>query len=138
MTALTDPQRLRLAAFARLMIPGGHGMPSADAIDLCHAPLDTVLAIDPTRIDGLTRFLALTGEVATMGDIETLARQDADGFADLGIVLANAYFMHPDVRASIGYPGQEARDSSGGLTDEDRALLQPVIDRGPIFRPTPR
>lgn len=136
MTSLTYAQRARLAAFARLMIPGGHGMPSAETIDICNDPVNEVLTIDPTRIDGLTRFLALPGDLSTMGDIEALAQTDADGFADLGVVLANAYFMHPDVRAAIGYPGQEARDSSGGLTDDDRALLQPVIDRGSICRPT--
>jgi len=137
MTVLTDNERLRLGACARLMIPGGHGMPSAALLALTATPVDEVLRIDPTRIDGLKRFLGLDGPIATMADIEAHAQRDPNGFNDLGVVLANAYFMHPKVREAIGYPGQEARDSSTGLGDEDRALMQPVVNRGPMFRPLP-
>ncbi|MBO6637844.1 MAG: hypothetical protein JJ920_07220 [Roseitalea sp.] len=137
MSMLDTAQCERLVRFARLMVPGGQGMPSAEAIGLCGDPVDEVLAIDPTRMEGLGRILALPGEIGTMADIEALAQRDASGFADLGVVLANAYFMHADVRAAIGYPGQEARDSSAGLTNADHALLEPVITRGSIFRPTP-
>ena len=34
----------------------------------------------------------------------------------------------------LGYPGQQAKKLED---DFDQELLQPVIDRGPIFRPTP-
>ena len=137
MTALDPTERARLAAFAALMIPGGHGMPSAGDIGLADDPADEVLGIDASRIDGLKRFLALAGPLATMADIEALAQRDKAGFADLGVVLANAYFMHAEVRAAIGYPGQEARDSSAGLDEHDEAMLAQVVARGPIFRPTP-
>ncbi|MEM9999687.1 MAG: hypothetical protein AAF940_02295 [Pseudomonadota bacterium] len=131
---LTDNERDRFDSLARIMLPGGSGMPSAETLDLTGSPVETVLAIDPSRIDGLKRFLGLEGLVANMADIETLAQRDPDAFGDLGVVLANAYFMHSRVREAIGYPGQEARDSSVGLSHEDLALLQPVIDRGPIYR----
>jgi hypothetical protein len=132
--ALTDAERERLATLAALMVPGGKGMPSARDIDLANDPAEEVLRIDPTRLAGAKRFLALDGTVETLADVEALAQKDPDGFADLGVVVANAYFMDPKVRQAIGYPGQEARDASIGLTDEDRALLQPVIDRGAIHR----
>lgn len=132
--SLNNAQRERLGQLARIMVPGGHGMPSADEVDLVQAPVDEVLEIDPIRKSGLLRFLALEGNCESLTDVESLAQTDPTGFSDLGVVLANAYFMHADVRATIGYPGQEARDSSGGLTDEDLALLNDVIDRGPIYR----
>jgi hypothetical protein len=117
------------------MIPGGSGMPSASDLTLWDQPVDEVLTIDPTRLEPLARFLALEGKVETLADVEALAQADTSGFEALGVVLANAYFMHTETRESIGYPGQEARDSSGGLSEEDEALLAPVIDRGPIYRP---
>ena len=48
--------------------------------------------------------------------------------------MAGGYFLSPDVRERLGYPGQKAKRLEN---DFDGALLQPVIDRGPIFRPTP-
>jgi len=132
---LTDGQKTRLGEFARVMLPGGSRMPSAVDLDLWHDPVDEVLVIDPTRIEPLVRFLGLERVVETLADVEALAQEDTPGFEALGVVLANAYFMHTAVHESLGYPGQEPRDSSGGLSEEDEALLAPVIARGPIYRP---
>lgn len=134
MSVLSDTARARLGQIARLMLPGGSGMPGADEIDLAGAPVDGVLAIDPTRIAGLTALLERCGDVVGLDDLTALRSADPDGFTALAVVLANAYFMDPAVRASIGYAGQEARDSSGGLTAEDEALLADVRGRGPIYR----
>ncbi len=131
---LSADQRMHLAEFAKVMIPGGADMPSAEDLMLWRDPIDEVLAIDPSRLEPMVRFLDLPGNIATLADVEALAQTDRAGFEALGIVLANAYFMHPQTRAAIGYPGQEARDSSGGLTPDDEALLKPVIARGPIYR----
>lgn len=132
--SLTDAERARLAAIAAVMIPGGAGQPSAASLRLHDAPTEQVLRIDPSRREGLRRFLALDGPVESLADVEALARRDPDGFSALSVVLANAYFMHPESRAAIGYPGQEARDSSAGLGTEDMALVDVVAGRGPIFR----
>ena len=130
-----DPsERARLAAFARTMVPGGAGQPGAADLVLEGAPVDEVLRIDPARADPLRRFLALGGSVGTLADIEALAQADPDGFAALSVVLGNAYFMHPATRNALGYPGQEARDSSVGLSDADMALVAEVTARGPVFR----
>jgi hypothetical protein len=133
--SLTEPERARLSALARTMIPGGAGQPGAADLELQGAPADRVLAIDPSRLAPLRRFLAQEGPADSLAAVEALARADPEGFGALSVVLANAYFMHPATRAAIGYPGQEARDSSIGLTDADRDLLAPVIARGPVFRP---
>ncbi len=132
--SLTDAERVRLAALAAVMIPGGVGQPSAGSLRLHDAPTDEVLRIDPPRLEGLRGFLALDGPVDGLADAEALAQRDPEGFAALSVVLANAYFMHPATRAAIGYPGQEARDSSAGLGAEDMALVDVVARRGPVFR----
>lgn len=132
--SLTDAERVRLAAIADVMIPGGSGQPGAFDLDLHAGPVDAVLRIDPSRLRGLRAFLSLEGSVECLSDVEALAQRDPDGFAALSVVLANAYFMHPATRAAIGYPGQEARDSSVGLGEEDMALVDAVARRGPVCR----
>lgn len=132
--SLSEAERARLADIAALMIPGGSGQPGAAALDLHGSPVDEVLRIDPSRLAPLRAFLSRPGTLAKLADLEALAQDDPEGFQALSIVLANAYFMHPETRAAIGYPGQEARDSAAGLTDEDRALLDAVRARGPVYR----
>jgi len=132
--SLSGTERKRLGALARVMIPGGAGQPGADALGLEGAPVDDVLRIDPTRTGPLRRFLALDGPIDTLAGIEALAQCEPDGFAAVSVVLANAYFMHPETRAAIGYPGQEARDASVGLGEADLALVDVVAGRGPVFR----
>lgn len=132
--SLTAIDRETLARLASIMVPGGQGMPPADAIGLAGAPADRVLAISGYLAPPLRRFLDQAGEVADMPALEAAAQADREGFEALSVVVANAYFMDAGVRAAIGYPGQEARDVSGGLTDRDRTLLEKVRARGPIFR----
>lgn len=132
--SLSGAERERLARIAEAMIPGGAGQPGAAALRLWEGPVDAVLRIDPTREAGLCRFLALGGPVATLADVEALAQAEPEGFGDLSVVLANAYFMHPETRAAIGYPGQEARDSSVGLGHADLALVEAVQARGAVWR----
>lgn len=132
--SLSEAEVARLAQIARVMIPGGAGQPGADALDLAGAPVAEVLRIDPTRVAPLRMFLALPGPVDSLADVEALAQQDEAGFQALSVVLANAYFMHPEVRDAIGYPGQEARDSSVGLSGADMVLIAEVQARGPVFR----
>jgi hypothetical protein len=131
---LTVAERARLDDLARVMIPGGAGMPGWGELGLAGA-VDHVLAVEPAWGAGLRRFLALIGPVGSLAEVEALAQADREGFHALGVVLANAYFMDARVRAAIGYPGQEARDSSVGLNATDQALVAEVAARGPIYRP---
>lgn len=132
---LTDGERARLAVLAALMVPGGAGMPGWAGLGLEGAAVDHVLATEPRWGPPMRRFLAQEGPVRSLAEVETLAQADPEGFRALGVVVANAWFMDPRVRAAIGYPGQEARDSSIGLTPACEALVAEVAARGPVFRP---
>lgn len=131
---LTADERRCFGTLAALMVPGGAGMPGAEALGLAGAPADEVLRIEPAWSAPLRGFLAAAEGVTDMAGLEAVARANPDGFRALEVVVANACFMHPDTREAISYPGQEARDSSTGLTPEDEALLAPVIARGPLWR----
>ena len=67
-------------------------------------------------------------------EVERLKAEEPELFEALTTAIAGGYFMSAEVRERLGYPGQEALALED---DHDPALLQPVIDRGPIFRPTP-
>ena len=48
-----------------------------------------------------------------------------------------AYFMNPDVRKAVGYTGQGPTPLDPRMDYMEDALLESVIKRGPIYRPTP-
>lgn len=113
-------------------------MSGADELQLSDCPVDRVLAVEPALTEPMRRFLAIQARVENLNDIEVLARTDPAGFKALATVLANAYFMCDTVRREIGYPGQEARDSSIGLTEIDLVLIGRVKSAGVTWwRSTP-
>ena len=57
-------------------------------------------------------------------------------FGTLSLLAAAAYFMVPEVRDSLKYPGQRSRPvlPEEENQHDDMELLRVVIKRGPIFR----
>jgi len=53
--------------------------------------------------------------------------------------VAGAYFLNPEVRQAVGYPGQQAAPivPEDPPDYEQDGLLASVIARGLIYRPTP-
>ena len=53
--------------------------------------------------------------------------------------MPGAYFLNPAIRAAIGYPGLEARPIDPDAPPDYLAdgLLDSVISRGAVYRPTP-
>ena len=66
-----------------------------------------------------------------------LPGDDPAGFALLAELVPGAYFLNPRVREALGYTGQTAQPIDPQPDYLDDGLLQSVIDRGPIYRPTP-
>lgn len=109
-------------------------MSGADELELTAGPVDRVLAVEPALTEPMRRFLSIQARVENLNDIEVLAKADPAGFKALATVLANAYFMCDTVRREIGYPGQEARDSSIGLTEIDLVLIGRMKSAGVTWR----
>jgi hypothetical protein len=63
---------------------------------------------------------------------------DPAGFGLLAELVPGAYFLNPQVRTSLGYHGQGPHPIDPRPDYLDDGLLQSVIGRGPIYRPTPR
>ncbi|MEJ8572140.1 hypothetical protein [Microbaculum marinum] len=128
------------AAIADVLIPAAEGMPSATALGIEGEPMDHVLALRPELANDLLRGLrAAAGAPDGAAAAERLNREDPAAMGAIGLVASAAYYMQPQVWKLLGYPGQTHRPVRPEEEDDFREndLLQPVIDRGPIYRPTP-
>lgn len=126
--------RETLAALADVIIPAADGMPSAGEAGATGSLLDEVLRV---RGDLEEPLATLTKTAAGKDPAAEVARLQADEpelFEALTTAIAGGYFMSEDVCERLGYPGQQALELED---DHDPALLAPVIERGPIYRPTP-
>ena len=135
-----DAERVLLATLADELIPAGSGMPSASQADVAGRWLDAVLAARPDLVDGLQSILttARQQEAASPKDIVSdLRTESPDAFGALAETVSGAYFMNPDVQQAVGYSGQAARAIDPRPDYMENGLLESVIRRGPIYRPTP-
>ncbi|MET0766907.1 MAG: hypothetical protein ABWY50_04620 [Aeromicrobium sp.] len=137
-TALNEAQRAALSHVLDAMIPAAAGMPSATEVDVADRWIDEALRLRPDLSDHHVQLLEVAGPVG--GDVESVLRDYAkahpEAFTAVGVLVAGAYYMDDRARAALGYPGQEDRrlvDDTGEYLD----LLERVVERGPIFRPTP-
>ena len=135
--SLSDERRAQLGAIADQLIPAGSGMPSASEAGVAGRFLDEVLAARPDLAEPLGAALASVEALAPGAAIAKL--RDSDGWGVLTAVVPGAYFLNPETRAALGYPGLEPRpiDPDAPPDYADDGLLDSVIARGPVYRPTP-
>jgi hypothetical protein len=136
---IDDDPRETFAAIADVLIPAYGALPAASGADVSGAPLDRILTLrDDLKADFVRGLLAAVGKPP-----ETAARalneSDPKALATIGLIASAAYYMNAEVKRLIGYPGQDRSpiDPDAPPDYMEDNLLQPVIDRGPIFRPTP-
>jgi len=129
-------ERAVLAALADVLIPAGEGFPSASQAGVAGDGLAQVLSVRPDLAAGLKQLLAAARGLPAAEFVAGLQKNDPAGFNILAEFVPGAYFLSPAVRARLGYHGQEPRPIDPH-PDEVNGLLQSVVDRGPIYRPTP-
>ena len=131
-------QRTVLAGLADVLIPAGDGMPSASAAAVAEHGLNQVLAAVPSLGASLADVLAKAKGREPAEVIASLARTDPAAYGILTEVVTAAYFMNPDVRQAVGYTGQGPSPLDPRVDYMEDGLLESVIKRGPIYRPTPK
>ncbi len=126
-------------ALADVLIPAAEGMPAASEVGVHEAALDHILGLRPDLAERFFRGLRAAVGQTPEAVARKLNREDPEALSAIGLAAAASYYMQPRVRALIGYPGQENRPADPDETPEYIAngMLQQVIDRGPIYRPTP-
>jgi hypothetical protein len=134
-----DPaRRAVLAGLADVLIPAGDGMPAASAAGVAGQGLDQVLAAVPGLAASLADVLARAAGREPAEVVASLARTDPAGHGVLTEVVTAAYFMNADVRRAVGYAGQGPSPLDPRVDYMEDGLLESVIKRGPIYRPTPK
>jgi len=140
MADLTDAQRRAFRSIADHLVPPAEGMPAASEVGVADAGVDRILALRPEVAEPLRRALDAVAGLDVEAAVQTLNESDPRGFGAVALAASSAYYMSPAVHAALGYPGQRSRpvtpEEEGDYLADD--LLQVVIDRGPIYRPTPR
>ncbi|HMN87520.1 MAG TPA: hypothetical protein PKA74_16250 [Bauldia sp.] len=125
-------------ALSDTLIPAYGEMPAFSAACTL-ADVAACLAFRPDVADDFNRAIAIERSGDGRAAVVELAADDPKAFSALGLIVVSAYHIAPRVRALIGYPGQESRPIRPGEADADLrdGLLQPVIDRGRRYVPTP-
>jgi hypothetical protein len=134
---LTPEERQLLASLADCLIPAGSGFPSASVAGVANQGLDQLLAVRPDLLDPLKGLLLRAKDRSPAEFLQELQANDPVSFAILAESVPGAYFLNPNVRAKLKYDGQSARPIDPREDYLEDGLLQSVIDRGPIYRPTP-
>jgi hypothetical protein len=134
--ALSDAERLLYGQLADVLIPEAEGMPSATRAQVHTRWVDDALRARPDLLAGLRQSLGLASGHPAEEAVELINRDHSTVFDALGTVTAGAYFLNPEVKQLIGYPGQLPQpvvDDVESYLD----LLGNVVERGPIYREAP-
>ena len=91
----------------------------------------------PDLAAGLKKLLAQAGARPAAEFVAQLQSSDPTSYGILAELIPGAYFLNPQVRSILGYHDQGPRPINPDADRLDESLLQAVIDRGPIYRPTP-
>lgn len=141
MSGLDATQRETLAALADALIPGGEGMLSASEADVHGKWVDRVLSVRPDLAAELVTVLDRAAGCDAREEVNRLHAESASGFDTLTLVVSGGYFMHPRVRKSLGYEAPAPKRQPAYPDESDfylrDGLIDPVLARGPIYRPTP-
>jgi hypothetical protein len=132
---LNDEFRVIYARLADELIPRAEGMPSASDAHVPTQWIDQALDYRPDLTDGFLRALSYGKDKDARQAIQDLNSHDGEAFDCLGVLTSGAYFLNPEVKKLIGYPGQVESPANDDI-DSYSGMLAKVLERGPIFRPT--
>lgn len=137
---IDDDLRAAFIAIADVLIPEDAGMPAASRADVGGPVLDRILSLRDDLKEPFFRGLHAVTGIEPAAAAKALNTDDPIALATIGLVASAAYYMSPEIRQLIGYPGQEKRSFDADATPEyvTNGMLQVVIDRGPIYRSTPK
>ena len=136
---LSGNQREVYGRIADVLICESDGMPSATQVDVHTRWIDEALRLRPDLREALDAVIEMVRDADAhdvRSAVERIASLHRVLFEGVGTLTAGSYYMDDRVRALMGYPGQEARRL---VDDTDQYLdqLARVVDRGPLYRPTP-
>ena len=134
-----EEDRRTYARLADVLIPAKDQYPSASQAGVAGVLLDVVLRSRADLSDGLRKVIESARDQNPSEFVCELEKENPEAFGVLTILVRGAYFMNPTVRRLFGYQGQLAEpidyEAQPEYLQDD--ILQLVVQRGPIYRPTP-
>jgi len=123
----------RFAAIADCIIPKTAEMPSASDIGISDLLQRKLTRYRPDLVAAVGTILRQRTTQPPADFVERLEIEDPQAFHQLFQAVAGAYYLSPEVRMRIGYPGQEAQMlPRDGIGVED--LLEGLLDAPKTFR----
>jgi hypothetical protein len=127
--AFSDAERRAMERLGDALIPPAPGALSASEAGIGGLLLDQILVLVPERVPLLRQVIARAGETPAEAALAALKASDPvlhDGFCE---TVVGAYFMSPEVRRLVAYPGRVAVPARIDVTDLEE-LLMPVLEQG--------
>jgi hypothetical protein len=126
-----DNARTGAARIADLWFPGSARSPRLTA-------LSRALQADPALSEAFIQVAELAAGVDDL-TAEVVADWPEELAEAAFYFLSCTYYMAPEARQAVGYPGQARTPSSEATPDQmlDDDLLAPVLALGPTYVPTP-
>lgn len=134
---LTEGRRRTLARLADVLVAAGGRMPAASTVGVTGELLDRCLEAAPVLAEPLMAVLDEAPSGAPESYLRSLAADRPGDFAALSTVVVGAYYLSGEVRALIGYPGQEPSPLSVAGEPDYLDMLERVHERHPGYREAP-
>lgn len=135
---LTADQTQTLTAIADVLIGGTATDPKPSILEKYAKSLDIAVAArtrDIEKVKGLIAEFKSLDEVQIDQTLRTWDKERPEDFQIISSIVAGSYFMLPEIKELIGYPGQvrdipKVDDAANDLAD---GILEPVLERGTIY-----
>ncbi|MFC9556837.1 hypothetical protein ACFTWF_39120 [Rhodococcus sp. NPDC056960] len=133
-----DNARTGAARIADLWFPGSARSPRLTALPGYDALLSRALQVDPALSEAFIQVAELAAGVDDL-TAEVIADWPEELAEAAFYFLSCTYYMAPEARQAVGYPGQARTPSSEATPDQmlDDDLLAAVLALGPTYVPTP-
>ncbi|MBC2641994.1 MULTISPECIES: hypothetical protein [unclassified Rhodococcus (in: high G+C Gram-positive bacteria)] len=133
-----DNARSGAARIADLWFPGSARSPRLTALPGYDALLSRALQADPALSEAFIQVAELAAGVDDL-TAEVVADWPEELAEAAFYFLSCTYYMAPEARHAVGYPGQTRTPSSEATPDQmlDDDLIAPVLALGPTYVPTP-
>ena len=112
-------------------------MPAASTVGVAGELLDSTLDAAPALAEPLIGLLDEAPSDAPGTFVRKLAAERPGDFAVLSTVVVGAYYLSPQVRDLIGYPGQEPSPLPVVAEPEYLDMLERIFERHPGYREAP-
>ncbi len=131
--------RDRLRTFSDALIPAAHGMPAASEVGVADGQLDRVVRARPDLLEPMTQALASADPLDIDGSLARIQAADPVAYEALLMTIVGGYYTHPDIRTRLDYDGQQPVEVRAEIIPNyvEEGLIDPVLERGAIYRPIP-